>query len=160
MKQISISHHKISSIITDIYFEERNQWKRSWETRNGPRGQRCVSPSCIFCSNRDFYKENTFRCHSILATFLLMIYTLTRFYAYFYSPEALGIVPGAIFLICLIFCLVGYATSHPTKVSCESILSTNCTIYNRLTQLMNVSSRKISCWTATPHYYRYALCYS
>eukprot|EP00557_Chaetoceros_sp_GSL56_P008782 CAMPEP_0176498574 /NCGR_PEP_ID=MMETSP0200_2-20121128/12399_1 /TAXON_ID=947934 /ORGANISM="Chaetoceros sp., Strain GSL56" /LENGTH=465 /DNA_ID=CAMNT_0017896801 /DNA_START=36 /DNA_END=1433 /DNA_ORIENTATION=+ len=30
-------------------------------------------------------------------------------------PEALGIVPGAIFLICLTFCLVGYATSHPTK---------------------------------------------
>mmetsp|Transcript_13393 Transcript_13393/g.31303 ORF Transcript_13393/g.31303 Transcript_13393/m.31303 type:complete len:443 (+) Transcript_13393:150-1478(+) len=31
-------------------------------------------------------------------------------------PEALGIVPGAVFLICLIFCLVGYATSHPTKL--------------------------------------------
>uniref|UniRef100_A0A7S2EE03 UDP-N-acetylglucosamine--dolichyl-phosphate N-acetylglucosaminephosphotransferase n=1 Tax=Ditylum brightwellii TaxID=49249 RepID=A0A7S2EE03_9STRA len=31
-------------------------------------------------------------------------------------PEALGIVPGAIFLICLIFCLVGYATSHPKKL--------------------------------------------
>jgi len=31
-------------------------------------------------------------------------------------PEALGIVPGAIFLICLILCLVGYATSHPTKL--------------------------------------------
>ena len=33
------------------------------------------------------------------------------------SPEALGIVPGAIFLICLIFCLVGFATNHPSKVS-------------------------------------------
>ena len=33
------------------------------------------------------------------------------------SPEALGIVPGAIFLICLTFCLVGYANSHPTKVN-------------------------------------------
>lgn len=32
-------------------------------------------------------------------------------------PEALGIVPGAIFLICLTFCLVGFATSHPRKVS-------------------------------------------
>jgi len=31
-------------------------------------------------------------------------------------PEALGIVPGAIFLICLIFCLVGYTTSHPSKL--------------------------------------------
>lgn len=31
-------------------------------------------------------------------------------------PEALGIVPGAIFLICLTFCLVGYASSHPTKL--------------------------------------------
>ena len=32
-------------------------------------------------------------------------------------PEALGIVPGAVFLVCLIFCLVGYATSHPGKVN-------------------------------------------
>jgi len=31
-------------------------------------------------------------------------------------PEALGIVPGAIFLIPNIFCLVGYATSHPSKL--------------------------------------------
>jgi UDP-N-acetylglucosamine--dolichyl-phosphate N-acetylglucosaminephosphotransferase len=31
-------------------------------------------------------------------------------------PEALGIVPGAVFLVCLIFCLVGYASSHPTKL--------------------------------------------
>jgi len=30
--------------------------------------------------------------------------------------EALGIVPGAIFLICLIICLVGYATSNPSKL--------------------------------------------
>jgi len=28
----------------------------------------------------------------------------------------LGIVPGAIFLICLIFCLVGFATNHPSKL--------------------------------------------
>ena len=33
------------------------------------------------------------------------------------SPEALGIVPGAIFMICLIICLVGYAKWHPNKVS-------------------------------------------
>jgi UDP-N-acetylglucosamine--dolichyl-phosphate N-acetylglucosaminephosphotransferase len=33
-----------------------------------------------------------------------------------HRAEALGIVPGAIFLICLIICLVGYATSHPTKL--------------------------------------------
>jgi UDP-N-acetylglucosamine--dolichyl-phosphate N-acetylglucosaminephosphotransferase len=32
------------------------------------------------------------------------------------SPEALGIVPGAVFLVCLIFCLVGYAASHPSKL--------------------------------------------
>jgi hypothetical protein len=31
-------------------------------------------------------------------------------------PEALGIAPGAVFLVCLIICLVGFATSHPTKV--------------------------------------------
>lgn len=31
-------------------------------------------------------------------------------------PEALGIVPGAIFLICLTLALVGFATSHPKKL--------------------------------------------
>ena len=31
-------------------------------------------------------------------------------------PEALGIVSGTVFLVCLIFCLVGYATSNPGKV--------------------------------------------
>jgi len=31
-------------------------------------------------------------------------------------PEALGIVPGAVFLVCLIFCIVGYTTSHPSKL--------------------------------------------
>jgi len=31
-------------------------------------------------------------------------------------PESLGIVPGAIFLICLTFCLVGFATNHPSKL--------------------------------------------
>lgn len=31
-------------------------------------------------------------------------------------PEALGIVPGSVFLVCLIFCLVGYATSNPSKL--------------------------------------------
>jgi len=31
-------------------------------------------------------------------------------------PEALGIVSGAVFIVCLIFCLVGYATSHPSKL--------------------------------------------
>ena len=33
-----------------------------------------------------------------------------------YRPEALGIVPGAVFLVCLIFCLVGYATSQDSKL--------------------------------------------
>jgi UDP-N-acetylglucosamine--dolichyl-phosphate N-acetylglucosaminephosphotransferase len=32
------------------------------------------------------------------------------------SPEALGIASGTVFLVCLIFCLVGYANSHPTKL--------------------------------------------
>lgn len=32
------------------------------------------------------------------------------------SPEALGIVPGAVFLVCLIFCLVGYAHTNPSKL--------------------------------------------
>jgi UDP-N-acetylglucosamine--dolichyl-phosphate N-acetylglucosaminephosphotransferase len=31
-------------------------------------------------------------------------------------PEALGIAPGAVFLVCLIICLVGFATSHPSKL--------------------------------------------
>jgi hypothetical protein len=31
-------------------------------------------------------------------------------------PEALGIVAGTVFVVCLIFCLVGYATSNPGKV--------------------------------------------
>jgi len=31
-------------------------------------------------------------------------------------PEALGIVTGTVFLVCLIFCLVGYTTSNPTKM--------------------------------------------
>mmetsp|Transcript_12018 Transcript_12018/g.23073 ORF Transcript_12018/g.23073 Transcript_12018/m.23073 type:complete len:454 (-) Transcript_12018:133-1494(-) len=31
-------------------------------------------------------------------------------------PEALGIVSGAVFLVCLIFCLVGYAHSNPSKL--------------------------------------------
>ena len=34
----------------------------------------------------------------------------------YYRPEALGIVPGAVFLVCLIFCLVGYAAAYPTKL--------------------------------------------
>lgn len=37
-------------------------------------------------------------------------------YRYRCSPEALGIASGTIFLVCLIFCLVGYANSHPTKL--------------------------------------------
>jgi UDP-N-acetylglucosamine--dolichyl-phosphate N-acetylglucosaminephosphotransferase len=32
------------------------------------------------------------------------------------SPEALGIVPGAVFLVCLIFCLVWFAATHPTRL--------------------------------------------
>jgi UDP-N-acetylglucosamine--dolichyl-phosphate N-acetylglucosaminephosphotransferase len=32
------------------------------------------------------------------------------------SPEALGIAPGTIFLVCLILCVVGYAHHHPTKL--------------------------------------------
>jgi UDP-N-acetylglucosamine--dolichyl-phosphate N-acetylglucosaminephosphotransferase len=32
------------------------------------------------------------------------------------SPEALGIASGTIFLVCLIFCLVGYTASHPAKL--------------------------------------------
>ena len=34
----------------------------------------------------------------------------------FARPEALGIVTGTVFLVCLIFCLVGYAQSNPTKL--------------------------------------------
>lgn len=42
-------------------------------------------------------------------------------------PEALGIVPGAIFMICLIVCLVGYAATHPSKLlDCNSALLSIC----------------------------------
>eukprot|EP00978_Attheya_sp_CCMP212_P047911 scaffold447983_cov67-Attheya_sp.AAC.1 len=42
-------------------------------------------------------------------------------------PEALGIVPGAVFLICLTFCLVGYATTNPSKLlDCNSALLSIC----------------------------------
>lgn len=42
-------------------------------------------------------------------------------------PEALGIVPGAIFMICLIVCLVGYAKWHPNKLlDCNSALLSIC----------------------------------
>jgi len=42
-------------------------------------------------------------------------------------PEALGIVPGAIFLICLILCLVGYASLFPSKLlDCNSALLSIC----------------------------------
>ena len=34
----------------------------------------------------------------------------------FCSPEALGIASGTVFLVCLIVCLVGYATHHPAKL--------------------------------------------
>lgn len=38
------------------------------------------------------------------------------FTQYATSPEALGIASGTVFLVCLIFCLVGYATHHPAKL--------------------------------------------
>jgi UDP-N-acetylglucosamine--dolichyl-phosphate N-acetylglucosaminephosphotransferase len=42
-------------------------------------------------------------------------------------PEALGIAPGTVFLVCLIVCLVGYATSHPIKLlDCNSALLSIC----------------------------------
>lgn len=42
-------------------------------------------------------------------------------------PEALGIAPGTIFLVCLVMGLVGYATSHPTKLlDCNSALLSIC----------------------------------
>lgn len=42
-------------------------------------------------------------------------------------PEALGIVPGSIFLICLILNLVWFATSNPTKLlDCTSALLSIC----------------------------------
>lgn len=42
-------------------------------------------------------------------------YTLTNFRAVD-SPEALGIVPGTMFLVCQICCIVGYASLHPEKL--------------------------------------------
>jgi hypothetical protein len=50
-----------------------------------------------------------------LALMSRLIVNITEYFL-FPSPEALGIVPGAIFLICLMFCLVGFATNHPRKV--------------------------------------------
>jgi UDP-N-acetylglucosamine--dolichyl-phosphate N-acetylglucosaminephosphotransferase len=43
-------------------------------------------------------------------------------------PEALGIAPGTIFLVCLILCLVGYANSHGSQKMldvCAALLSIN-----------------------------------
>ena len=42
-------------------------------------------------------------------------------------PEALGIVPGTVFLVCLIFCLVGFATSYPSKVRAGVVHRTDIT---------------------------------
>lgn len=46
----------------------------------------------------------------------LISFVCTHLHTPICSPEALGIVPGAIFLICLIFCLVGFASNHPSKL--------------------------------------------
>ena len=53
--------------------------------------------------------------HRIVYYFAPDVGNQTLFVLHF-RPEALGIVPGAIFLICLIFCLVGFATNHPSKL--------------------------------------------
>ena len=53
--------------------------------------------------------------HSLIVTIISYQHQHIRYY-YSLRPEALGIVPGAIFLICLMFCLVGFATNHPSKV--------------------------------------------
>lgn len=75
------------------------------------------------------------------------------------SPEALGIVPGAIFLICLMVCLVGFATKHPHKVSdCQNHkrLLANCVLgslhkqfslcipHHRYSQLLDLNSALLS----------------
>lgn len=64
-------------------------------------------------------------CKLLCIVLVLVCLIMTMFLLYrmimqkmlYCSPEALGIVPGAIFLICLMFCLVGFATNHPHKVS-------------------------------------------
>lgn len=54
--------------------------------------------------------------HRIVYYFAPDVGNHTLFVLHYFRPEALGIVPGAIFLICLIFCLVGFATNHPSKL--------------------------------------------
>jgi UDP-N-acetylmuramyl pentapeptide phosphotransferase/UDP-N-acetylglucosamine-1-phosphate transferase len=43
-----------------------------------------------------------------------------------YRPEALGIVPGAVFLVCLIFCLVGYASTTSKLLEINAALLSVC----------------------------------
>jgi UDP-N-acetylmuramyl pentapeptide phosphotransferase/UDP-N-acetylglucosamine-1-phosphate transferase len=44
----------------------------------------------------------------------------------YYRPEALGIVPGAVFLVCLIFCLVGYASTTSKLLEINAALLSVC----------------------------------
>jgi len=64
----------------------------------------------------------TDRIPSLLFFLLHVLLSRPRFFPHDKSshthkrPEALGIVSGAVFLVCLIFCLVGYAHSNPSKL--------------------------------------------
>lgn len=58
-----------------------------------------ISAFCLFTLHRD--KSTQCRNHTYLHCF---------------SPEALGIAPGTVFLICLILCVVAYAHHHPAKL--------------------------------------------
>jgi UDP-N-acetylglucosamine--dolichyl-phosphate N-acetylglucosaminephosphotransferase len=50
--------------------------------------------------------------HTTCSSVFLSLYNCSLYS----SPEALGIAPGTIFLVCLIVCLVGFATQHPVKL--------------------------------------------
>ena len=105
-----------------------------------------------------------------------------------YRPEALGIVPGTVFLTCLICCLMLYATTNPSKVSRNTIATTKfilypdarfCPSFNepcvsspfRFSVLTKTGAgvqrvppcvyvRVYSCWIATRRCSVYASCYS
>lgn len=59
-----------------------------------------------------------------------------------YRPEALGIAPGAVFLVCLIICLVGFATSHPSKVLIHefSVLVCRNFVYSYISRSLNLAA--------------------
>jgi hypothetical protein len=80
---------------------------------------------CEFGASVFFFLVST-RSHVLIYNLIALMSRLGSIIAIciiLFSPEALGIAPGAIFLICLMLCLVGFATNHPHKVRRTSLSS-------------------------------------